>query len=718
VGVFSFSDRLLATSGPDVSGDPAMETPVERARPAVADQPHAAARAETTKINTVIESLGVYLPPKEVSSKEILKGCNKRMWFPLEKMTGIKSRRMAGETEFAIDLAEKAITRCLECSRHDCDDIDLLIACNIVRMDKLNTISVEPNTTLKLKKRFGFKNAIAFDITNACTGMFTAMQVAQAYITTGTARRAMVVSGEFITDITRTAQKEICEFMDPRLACLTVGDAGAAIVLEAAASNDVGFHELEVYSLSKYSRMCIGRLTEQPHGGPIMHVPDPLEHTAVAVKHSVMHAQYMLEKSPWSPEMIHQLIMHQTSDRSIREGKRTINKAFKKKICHDGNTINNLAHRGNTASTSHMVAVWDNIHNGRIKSGDNVVFGITGSGQTIGTGIYTFDDLPDRLRRHAAAPQPAPPAAVPAPPPLPPATRQVRIHSCGTAAADEGIEATTLALTTAAGERCLAASDYDRSDIELLFFTGVTRTGLICEPAIATLIASEMGINEIIESEYDKKTFAFDVYNGALGLLNGCQVAAQMVQSGLYRTAMVVAAEIEQNETTFPENPLGFREAASALILDRSQGQRVGFGNFEFGYFTELQDARVGLGYYRDGKPCYDLREDEAIDDYYLECIRPTVAKLLDREGLDISEIRLVLPPQFSADFNRRLATVLKIDPAAVVDIARDDQDLFTSSLPFSLEHAQQRGLAQPGDIGLIVNVASGLQIGTAVYYF
>ena len=31
----------------------------------------------------------------------------------------------------------------------------------------------------------------------------------------------------------------------------------------------------------------------------------------------------------------------------------------------------------------------------RIQSGDNAVFGISGSGQTVGAALYTFDDLPD-----------------------------------------------------------------------------------------------------------------------------------------------------------------------------------------------------------------------------------------------------------------------------------------------------------------------------------
>ncbi len=696
-----------ATSQPveTTAGEGFLAVPAPRPAPVVdpAATPKRVARPlprvplEIKKINTVIESMGVYLPPKEVSSKEILDGCTTKIWFPLQKMTGIKSRRMAGEDEFAIDLATKAVQICLDNSQHDVDDIELLIACNIVRTDKYYVVSIEPNTTSQLKARFGFKNAIAFDITNACTGMFTAMQIAQAYITTGRIRRAMVVSGEFITDITRTAQKEICEFMDPRLACLTVGDAGAAIILEEAANKDVGFHELEMYSLCKYSRMCIGSLTDQPHGGPIMRVPNPMEHTAVAVKHSVSHARHMFEKSPWSPEQIDQLIMHQTSDRSLREGKRAINKTYKKKICTDSNTINNLAQRGNTASTAHMVAVWDNIFNGRIKTGDNVVFGITGSGQTIGTGIYTFDDLPDRIRRQASggAPRVRESAADPRPADAQ-ATHHVCVHSLGQATADEGIEADTFALSAAAAERCLAASDYDRSDIELLIFTGMLRTGYISEPAIATMIGGDLHMNEVIESEDDKKTFAFDVYNGALGTLNALQVATNMLQAGLYRTAMVVAAEIEQNKSVFPDDLFGIREAASAVILDAAgQGQR-GFGRFEFRHFPELIAARHAEGYYRDGKPYADLRVDPEIESLYLKCVPETVGRLLSREGLDIEDIGLLLPPQFSSAFNRELATLLGMDPASVVDVVKEGEDLFTSAVPFALQEALARKRATP----------------------
>ena len=77
-----------------------------------------------------------------------------------------------------------------------------------------------------MRDRCGLTNAIAFDISNACAGMFTGISVADAYLKTGLVHRAMVVSGEYITHLTETAQKEIEGPMDSRLACLTLGDAG------------------------------------------------------------------------------------------------------------------------------------------------------------------------------------------------------------------------------------------------------------------------------------------------------------------------------------------------------------------------------------------------------------------------------------------------------------------------------------------------------------
>jgi len=171
------------------------------------------------KPNIIIESLGTYLPPDSFSTDEVVNECANQIKFPLARITGIESRRMAGEKEFAIDLAKKAVEKCLENSIYNPEDIDIVICCNISREDGPKMFSFEPSTSIKLKKHFNFTNAIVFDISNACAGMFTGIHVVNAMIEAGSIRRGMVVSGEYITHLTKTAQREIESFMDDRIAC-------------------------------------------------------------------------------------------------------------------------------------------------------------------------------------------------------------------------------------------------------------------------------------------------------------------------------------------------------------------------------------------------------------------------------------------------------------------------------------------------------------------
>ena len=122
------------------------------------------------------------LPPKKVSSKEILRACRVKMMLPLQRLTGIKTRRMAGESEFSIDLARRAIQECLDRSKYGPGDVELLICCNISRYDGPNFhFSFEPSTSVQLKRDFGLDNALVFDISNACAGMFTGINIADSY---------------------------------------------------------------------------------------------------------------------------------------------------------------------------------------------------------------------------------------------------------------------------------------------------------------------------------------------------------------------------------------------------------------------------------------------------------------------------------------------------------------------------------------------------------
>jgi amino acid adenylation domain-containing protein len=665
--------------------------------------------------NTVMESIGTYLPAAMMSTDAVLAGCVNPIGIPLERLTGIKHRRVAGDGEFSIDLARHAATDCLARSSYGADDIDLIISCNISRYDgPANKFTFEPSTAARLRDQCGLTNALAFDLTNACAGMFTGITVADAFLRTGLVQRAMVVSGEYITHLIGNAQQEIEGPMDSRLACLTVGDAGAAVILERGPNDRVGFHELDMATLSKYSNLCIGKASSGEHGGAIMLV-DSIAATAAAVKRSVPYVGSTMLRHGWRPEHCDHILMHQTSDASLNDAVIAVNRMFGYTAAHPGNVISNLAERGNTASTTHFVALSDHIRGNRIKSGDNVVFGISGSGATVGAALYTFDDLPDRLRRgpdhqHSAR------RSVGARSTPPPAVPRVAIKGVGIAAAQQSGPPRAVDLAVQAAAACLDNSGMDKAALGLMIHAGIYRDDFICEPAIAALVAGELGINDDVETPDDPKTFAFDVLNGAVGFLNACHVAIHMIAAGKAEHAMVMASEVENNTPGGDHPPYGLNETGSALILG-SDGGTAGFGQFVFHHRPENAEALATYIQHEDGQSWLQIDRDPKLTTHYLDAIPAAVEELLRLEGLEPADIAAVFPPHLAAADLTEMARRINIPRDRLVEVVAD-ADLFTSSVPYALDHALRHQQVKPGDIGLIVSVGSGVQVGCATYRF
>ncbi len=669
------------------------------------------------KQNIIIESIGVYLPPQSISTEQILSDCKNKIQFPLEKISGISSRRMAGQDEFAIDLAKNAVADCLARSKYSPTDIDLLICCSISRFDGTGIISFEPNTSIKLKQHFGFENAIAFDITNACAGMFTGISIVESFIKNGTIRNGMVISGEYITHLTNTAQAEIEGFMDTRLACLTLGDAGAALILEKASDGDMGFEELDIQTFGGYSQYCIAKASEQ--GGMIMYT-DSLNLTNAGVKSGAKHSMDLLQRSGWSTEGFQHLVMHQTSAMTLNSAMREINRLYDRQVCNNENTINNLELRGNTASTAHFVAIYDQIQNNKINSGDRIIFSITASGLTIGTALYVFDDLPDRLRQSEpeyltrkklnSVKQRTPLIKSVLP--------RIQIESVGTTSLDSKGRKNSLESGCLAANDCIKNSAYGVNEIELLIYCGVYRSEYLLEPAYATLLAGKLEMNAMMGEEGSRKTFAFDIFNGSLGFLNACYVAQQMIAAGKCSTAMIAASESDDNLDSETKEPVGVREIASAFVLDVHSSANKGFSGFLFKSYVQYLDAYISNYKTGDKHHYMQVVKNENLEELYISCILSAVSELLETESLDLNDIDLFFPPQISSNFIKRLSMKLKVESEKFIDVVGDGPDLFSSSIACAFKYANEKGFTKSGDVGLMISVGSGIQVGCALYYF
>jgi 3-oxoacyl-[acyl-carrier-protein] synthase III len=383
------------------------------------------------------------------------------------------------------------------------------------------------------------------------------------------------------------------------------------------------------------------------------------------------------------------------------------------------NVVSNVAERANTASTTHFVALWDHVRNGSIRSGENIVFGVSGSGMTMGAALYTLDDLPDRLlsnapanaRTHVNGSHRKSRARAAA------RTPRISLESVGLAPeAPTGLPH-AVEMATAAARNCLAGSSHSIADVGLLVYAGVYRNEYVSEPALASMLAGALGLNR--DASHDtKKALALDLFNGAIGFLHACYVAIQAIRFGSLKAALVAAAEIENNRGFPAPRWYGLRETGSAVMLSAAGDGRSGFGRFVFHSATDHVDALQAHTIDDEQHGYLDVVRSRDLDAQSVAAIKHAVDELLAAEGLSLADIQVVLPPQKSPEFLGLLADQLQIPPGKLVDVTTPGQDLFTSSLAYAFHEVKKQGRCRAGDLGLILAAGSGIQAAAALYYF
>jgi 3-oxoacyl-[acyl-carrier-protein] synthase-3 len=143
--------------------------------------------------------------------------------------TGVTERHYASAGICSSDLAAKAAERAMAAAGIEARDVDLLIFASA------SHDVAEPATANIVQTALGCDRAAVMDVKNACNSFLNGLDVAQAFIETGRAPRVVVAAGECLSP---TIKWDIdgSDDLPIRLAALTLGDAGAACVLEASSA--------------------------------------------------------------------------------------------------------------------------------------------------------------------------------------------------------------------------------------------------------------------------------------------------------------------------------------------------------------------------------------------------------------------------------------------------------------------------------------------------
>ena len=337
-----------------------------------------------------LESIGVYLPAQIQSTKELTSQVQYKSLLDVERLTGIANRRVRAETEDSLTLAVSAARECLKNSKYAPEDLDVIIYAGIFKVLGRSKHVYEPAMSALIKKELGSSAKLYFDVSNACTGMLTAVYILDSMIRTGVAKNGLIVSGEPNSVVIEQAQKEIDSRYDRQYASLTLGDAGAAAIMDASADTAEGISRAQFYTFAEFSDLCTVTPSGQNAGWALYTDMvklqfETLRRSAAAIKYSYEGAAIDFNSA------FDFVIPHQTSVKGIQTGMMMhMVPGIVRKLPE---VLYSVREFGNTSSTTHFVALNNALKEGKVKAGHRLMLLGYGSGINIGLVDLTVGSL-------------------------------------------------------------------------------------------------------------------------------------------------------------------------------------------------------------------------------------------------------------------------------------------------------------------------------------
>ncbi|MGH1587230.1 beta-ketoacyl-ACP synthase III [Methylobacterium phyllosphaerae] len=175
-------------------------------------------------LRSVVVGTGSSLPGRVVTNADLAAQVDTSDAWIVQR-TGIRQRHIAAADETTSVLGTRAARAALDDAGLNADDIDLVI-CATSTPDH-----TFPATATQIQAALGIHQGAAFDLQAVCAGFVFAVSTADKFLTTGAARRALVIGAETFS--------RIVDWED-RTTCVLFGDGAGAIVLEAQAAGTRG----------------------------------------------------------------------------------------------------------------------------------------------------------------------------------------------------------------------------------------------------------------------------------------------------------------------------------------------------------------------------------------------------------------------------------------------------------------------------------------------
>ncbi len=295
----------------------------------------------------------------------------------IHSRTGISERRVSGPKENLAELSYQAADLAIQMAGWDPNSIDLVLLATSTPDDLFGSAP-------KVQAKLGAKEAVAFDLTAACSGFLFALITAAQFLRGGSMRRALVIGAD---QLSRWVD------WDDRRSCVLFGDGAGAVALEATTGeNDglIGFklksdgdrgHCLNLHQIEEFNPLIDGVNHQRGGFSPIQMNGQEVYKFAVREVPGIL--QELLSANDTLPESLDWLLLHQANKRILDAV------ADRFAIPHE-KVLSNLAKYGNTSAGTIPLMLDEAVRDGRVKPGDLIASSGFGAGLSWGAALFRW----------------------------------------------------------------------------------------------------------------------------------------------------------------------------------------------------------------------------------------------------------------------------------------------------------------------------------------
>jgi len=291
--------------------------------------------------------------------------------------TGIQERRLlTGNDKSVVDLAVSASIKALDKISMNPSEIDLIILATSSPNDLFGSAS-------QIQAKLNACNAVAFDLTAACSGFVLSLVTASQFLQTGNYSTILIIGADVLS--------KWIDWSD-RSTCILFGDGAGAMILQSSLKKDNQILGFQLNTDGNYSKYLSLMYKEQNNPHPLLNLHQgsfkyinmngkevykfAVSQVPISILKCLSSLNIKISDVDW-------LLLHQANERIL--------KAVADKLSININKIIlNLHKYGNTSAASIPLALDEALNQNKIANNDIVVISGFGAGLTWGTVVIQW----------------------------------------------------------------------------------------------------------------------------------------------------------------------------------------------------------------------------------------------------------------------------------------------------------------------------------------